>query len=134
MSIEDLTESCSVIETHMNLKHLILRTSHQRRSESVNEPIFEVIFSCLPKLEKLSIHRRNNISIIQTSFIKYDWYSSLLSFYFPLLRRFYCYLHVLHVNNVKIVLGPNLKNILDRIIGNFRNIYKNRYDARLIID
>jgi hypothetical protein len=128
------SKSSSVIEPHMNLKHLILRTSYNHSSESESESVLKDLFSCLPKLEKLSIHRRNNISIIRPSFIKYDWYSSLLSSYFPLLRRFYCYFHLLHVNNVKIVIGPNLKIVLRRIMENFQNIYKNRYDACLFID
>jgi hypothetical protein len=128
------SRSSSKIESHSNLKQLILRTKYNTWPVNQNLSIFEDLFTCIPNLEKLSIHRRDNISIISKSFIKYDWLSSILNSYFPLLHRFYCYFHIFQVRNSRIVVGPHLKNILNQIMDNFQNVYKNRYQARLIID
>jgi len=128
------SKSSSKIEPHSNLKQLILRTKYNTWPVNQNLSIFEDLFTCIPNLEKLSIHRRDNISIISKSFIKYDWLSSILNSYFPLLHRFYCYFHIFQVRNSRIVVGPHLKNILNQIMDNFQNVYKNRYQARLIID
>lgn len=127
-------KSSSKIEPHLNLKQLILRTAYKTWPSNENLSIFENIFICIPNLEKLSIHRRDNISIIRQSFIKYDWLSSIIHRYFPKLHQFYFYFHVFQLRNAKIQIGPHLKNILDQIIENFQNVYTNRYQARLIID
>ncbi|CAF1179894.1 unnamed protein product [Rotaria sordida] len=55
----------SEIKSHINLKQLILRTSYNDLSKNENMLIFKNIFLCLPNLEKLSIHRNDNISIIK---------------------------------------------------------------------
>jgi len=124
------SESSTKIEPHLNLKQLILRTSYNTWSVSV----IKDVFACIPNLEKLSIHRKDNISIIRKSFIKYDWLSSIILSYFPLPHRFYCYFHIFHLGKTEIVIGPHLKNILNQIIENFENVHKNRYQTRLIID
>jgi hypothetical protein len=127
-------KSSSKIESHLNLKHLVLRTSYNAWLYDENLLIFKDLFACIPNLEKLTIHRRDNISIINKSFIKYDWLSLILRLYFPLLQRFYCYFHVFQLQNTRIEIGPYLRNILNQIIENFQYVHQNRYYARLIID
>ncbi|CAF5074260.1 unnamed protein product, partial [Rotaria sp. Silwood1] len=99
-----------------------------------NVSIFKNLFLCLSNLEKLSIHRKDNISIIKKSFITYDWLSSIIQIYLPVLKQFNYYFHVFQLNNTKIQIGPHLNNILKKIIENFYYVHNNRYHARLIID
>jgi len=129
--IEIENEFSSKIEPHLNLKQLILRTSYNNWPTNEN---LSILFACIPNLEKLSIHRKDNISIIRKSFIKYDWLSSMINSYFPLLCRFYCYFHIFKLGNSKIRIGPNLKDIVNQIIENFHSVHNNRSQARLIID
>ena len=122
------------IKRHLKLKHLILKTSYRTLAKNENLPVLEDLFSCLPNLEKLSFHRRDNISIIRRSFLKYHWLSSIISLYFPLLRKFDFYFHLFRLRNGHIVIGPCLQIILEEMKENFQKIHSNRYQARLIID
>jgi hypothetical protein len=127
-------QSSSKIEPHLNLKHLILRTLYYAWPNDQNISIFKDLFTCIPNLERLSIHRRDNISILKKSLIKYDWFSSIIGSCLPLLQRFYCYLHIFQLRNARIQIGPHLRNIVNKIIENFQYVHQNRYQARLIID
>jgi hypothetical protein len=122
------------VKPHRNLKHFILRTSYNTWSNNEYEGFLTDMFAYLPNVEKLSTHRRDKVSIINNSFIKYNWLSSILASYFPLLRRYYCYFHVFHIGHIKIKIGPHLMNIVNQLKDNFQNVHRNRYQSRLIID
>ncbi|UJR14524.1 hypothetical protein I4U23_001520 [Adineta vaga] len=114
------------IRPYSNLKHLVLKTKCNTWKKNEHILVLNDLFSCLSNLERLSLHRQDNISIVNKSFINYDWLSTIIPSYFPFLHRFYCYFHIFHVGKATIVLGPRMNSILDQIIEQFYHVHKNR--------
>ncbi|CAF0742934.1 unnamed protein product [Adineta ricciae] len=122
------------VRPHANLKHLVLKTNRNTWKNNGQVPVFKDLFSCVPNLEQLTLHRSDNISIINRNFINYDWLSTIIPLYFPFLRRFYCYFHIFHVGQANIVIGPRMNNIFNQIVQQFDHVYRNLFKARLIVD
>jgi len=115
------------IEPHMHLKRLIVKItldgfSHDNR---INDYLV-----CVPNLEQLTIHQYLNKSIIRKSFLKCDWFASMIACHLPVLRRFNLYiLLALRYRTNKV----NLQTIRSQIEKNFKHMHSHRYQSRIII-
>jgi len=114
---------------HIHLKKLVIVI-----------PWFEELFedcdmnsyiSCVPNLEQLTIHRTNESRSINESFLKFDWYASLIKSYLPLLSHFTYYFHILQSHRRFPFPTPN---ILNRIQQHFHHVHDRLYQCRFIID
>jgi hypothetical protein len=121
------SEQSFVLEPHDNLKRVIIQTEDYVQSSDNYD-----INSCLsfvPHLEQLTIHK-DLTSIILAEHQNYDWYSSVIDHYLPLLNSFECSLHGTYSGHS----NDNIENIIEQMKINFKILHKDRYQSKLIID
>jgi hypothetical protein len=107
---------------HVNLKKLIIAIPWlEELSEDCQ---MDKYLSCVPKLEEFIVHRTNEIISLNESFLKFDWYASLISLYLPLLPRFTYYFHILKSGRK---IDPHTQNILNQIEEHFNRVHQYRF-------
>lgn len=82
---------------------------------------------CVPDLEKLVIHRKEQHTNIEL-FLNYHWFASSIDCYLPLLHQFKFYLY--YICNAKSSVD-NKESLLNRLQEDFRQIHNNRYKSKL---
>jgi hypothetical protein len=114
---------------HIHLKKLIIAIPwFEELSEDCDMNYY---FSCIPNLEQLTIHRTNESKSINESFLKFDWYSSLINTYLPLLSHYTYYFHILKSRRRN---SYSTQKILNEIQENFRRIHRHLNQCQFIID
>ena len=114
---------------HTNLKKLIVMIPWFE--ELSNDCDMNIYFSYIPNLEQFVVHRTVESKYLNKSFLKVDWYASLITLYLPLLTRFTCYFHIL--KSVRLI-DSNMQNILHEIDEHFNHVHHRLYQHRFIID
>ncbi|CAF0798208.1 unnamed protein product [Rotaria sordida] len=95
-----------------------------------NEKKFEILFSSMPNIERLSLHKLfsviNSIDLLRN----YDWLSTIIIHCLPLLKQFTYYIYIFNLFNIdQTDIDQNLLEIKKK----FSKIYKNQSEYFLKI-
>ncbi|CAF3540596.1 unnamed protein product [Rotaria sp. Silwood1] len=95
-----------------------------------NEKNFEILFSSMPNIERLSLHKLFSIINSIDLLLNYDWLSTIISHYLPLLKQFTYYIYIFNLLDIdQIDIDQNIPQIKEK----FSKIYKNQSEYYLKI-
>jgi hypothetical protein len=119
----------SSIVSHTNLKRLIINMKHD--DWPWDDSVLEGYFLCIPNLEQLNISRSiSGNSNMMDYFQYYDWLLSMISSH---LLSLYQFKFDLYINRYIGLIEFDVQDICRRLKINFNNVYKGRYESRLVV-
>ena len=117
------------IEHHMNIKNLVLKPVCP--SMILNTGAINICLSCVPNLERLSIHLVRHVISNFPQFCKSDWLAKIIDLHLSKLHQVDYYVSVLLNRTTTEYYNENL---LHRLQQNFQHVHKKHYQSRLVID
>jgi hypothetical protein len=117
------------IEHHMNIKNLVLKPVCP--SMILNTGVINMYLSCVPNLERLSIHLIRHVISNFPQFCRSDWLARIIDLHLSKLHQVDYYVSVLLNRTTTEYYNENL---LHRLQENFEHVHKKHYQSRLIIN
>jgi len=123
-STSEETSSSSIL--HTNLKRMIIVSPLWCTGKQSDINVF---LSFVPNLEQFSIHHAE-FGANMNEYLSYDWLSSSIMCYLPLLRHFNYSLEIYYFGMINTC---DIENNLSQIKEDFRKVHNDQYQSRLII-
>lgn len=113
------------LQFHSNLKQMIIEIGPC--VFITDDSTIDDYLQCVPNLEELTIHRKEQHLNIET-YLNYQWFALSVDRYLPFLRQFKFYLHYIFYAKSSVNNEEKLRNDFDK---KFHQIHNNRYKSRL---
>jgi len=127
LSIKSKIQSNIVL--HINLKRLIINMNYD--NWPWDDSILEDYLLCVPNLEQFRICRSiSRDSNVMNYLQYYDWLSSIISSH---LLSLYQFKFDLYLNRSNSLIEFDFQNICHHLKRQFNNVYKGRYQSRLVV-
>ncbi|CAF2074315.1 unnamed protein product [Rotaria magnacalcarata] len=119
----------SNIMLHSNLKRLLINLNHDEWPWDDN--VLDGYLACVPNLEKLRINRSVSVdSNVMNFFQHYDWLLPTISKRLLVIDRFEFDFNIKRANGF---VEYDLQEISRCLTNKFNNVYRNRFNSRLVI-
>ena len=122
---------CQPVNTiqHMNLKKLVIVIpwfeAFSRGSDIAD------YFMHVPNLEQFTFHRTDESKSIDESYLKFDWYKSVIDRYFPAPAHLTHYFHILKSSRS---IGSINQGLICKMQENFYYVHRHLCQCRFVLD